>query len=73
MITFNSPYISPESNKGVLINGHLTVQALPEAGRFEPVCDDIFTLYMMDDLLGCISIGWTTSEWWWQARMRRFL
>ena len=27
MITFNSPYISPESNKGILINGHLTVQA----------------------------------------------
>jgi excisionase family DNA binding protein len=27
MITFNSPYISSESNKGILINRHLTVQA----------------------------------------------
>ena len=31
MITFNSPYIFPESNKGMLINGHLTVQAAAEA------------------------------------------
>ena len=31
MITFNSPYISPESNKGILINGHLTVQAAADA------------------------------------------
>jgi excisionase family DNA binding protein len=30
MITFNSPYIFPESNKGMLINGHLTVQAAAE-------------------------------------------
>jgi excisionase family DNA binding protein len=30
MITFNSPYISPESNKGILINGHITVQAAAE-------------------------------------------
>ena len=27
MITLHSHYISPESNKGILINGHLTVQA----------------------------------------------
>ena len=27
MITFNSPYISSESNKGILIDGHITVQA----------------------------------------------
>jgi len=31
MITFNSPYISPESNKGILIKGHLTVQAAADA------------------------------------------
>ena len=31
MITFNSPYISPESNQGILINGHLTVQAAANA------------------------------------------
>ena len=31
MITFNSPYISPESNKGILINEHLTVQATADA------------------------------------------
>ncbi len=30
MITFNSPYNSPESNKGILINGHITVQAAAE-------------------------------------------
>jgi len=27
MITFNSTYISPESNKDILINRHVTVQA----------------------------------------------
>ena len=27
MITFNSPYISPESNKGILIDRHVTVQS----------------------------------------------
>jgi len=30
MISFNSPYISPESNKGILINHHVTVQAAAE-------------------------------------------
>jgi len=31
MIAFNSPYISPESNKSILVNGHLTVQAAADA------------------------------------------
>ena len=31
MITLHSHYISPESNKGILINGHLPVQAAADA------------------------------------------
>ena len=31
MITFNSFIISQESNKGILINGHLTVQTAADA------------------------------------------
>ena len=31
MISFNSPYISPESKKGIPINGYITVQAATDA------------------------------------------